>query len=100
MQKDRTTKRKRERTNESRGTENASSELFLRQCSDPRYERRFEAKAPIAYVLSVLGMSVGAVAFGAGTYAAWFAGEAFSQAKNAPYFLAAGSAVLLVVALF
>jgi hypothetical protein len=79
------------------GKSQDASQLRLR--SDPRSERRYEPAATRATVLTLVGMSVGAVLAGAGTWGEWLRGEALGPHKYAPYILAAGALVLLAVSL-
>jgi hypothetical protein len=74
--------------------------VMLRSGSDVRYERRFEPKTAAVAVLSVLGMSIGAVLCGAGTYGQWLRAEGLGPHPYAPYLLAGGALPLLVVAIF
>jgi hypothetical protein len=67
---------------------------------DARYERRYEPKASSMAVISVIAMSIGAVAVGAGTFGQWMRSEELGPHKAAPYLLVAGAILLLGVALF
>jgi len=71
----------------------------LKARSDPRSERRYEPKATKATLVTILGMSIGGVLAGAGTYGQWFRAEALGPHKYAPYLLGAGAVVLLAVSL-
>jgi hypothetical protein len=78
---------------------------FLRLRTDPREERRFEPKASAGAIGAILGMSIGAVLVGAGTYGQWFrdsfhTGEPLGPHKYSAYLLAAGAVALLAVAIF
>ncbi|HEY4119297.1 MAG TPA: hypothetical protein VGM56_15630 [Byssovorax sp.] len=66
--------------------------------SDPRRERRFEPKTSLGVVLSMLGMSIGAVLVGAGTYGQWLRSEDLGPHKLAPYLLGGGAVLFLAVA--
>ncbi len=48
----------------------------------------------------MLGMSIGAVLVGAGTYGQWFRGEELGPHRFAPWLLGGGAALFLLVALF
>src|SRR5262245_17670862 len=73
---------------------------WLRQQSDSRSERRFEAKTPLFAVITIVGMSIGAVLLGAGVYGQFLRAEALGPSKYALYLLAASAVVLLGIALF
>lgn len=64
----------------------------------PRSERRFEPASSSAALLSVVGMSVGAVLAGAGTYGQWLRQD-LGPYKYAPHLLGAGAVLLFAVAL-
>ncbi|HVY48004.1 MAG TPA: hypothetical protein VHB21_19085 [Minicystis sp.] len=89
------TRKKRAKSSSSPRT---TGELRLR--TDPRQERRYEPKSPVGVVLSVVAMSLGAVAVGAGTYGQWMRAEALGPHKLAPWLLGGGAALFLLVALF
>jgi hypothetical protein len=72
----------------------------LRTRSDPRKERRFEPRASAVAVISVVGMSVGAVLLGAGVYGQWLRAEELGPHKLAPWLLLGGALLLLAVGLF
>lgn len=67
---------------------------------EPRYERRYEPKTSSMAIVSVIAMSIGGVAVGAGTYGQWLRAEDLGPHKYAPYLLVAGAILLLGVALF
>jgi hypothetical protein len=73
---------------------------YLRQLDDPRHERRYEAATSAFAIVTVLLFSLGAVALGAGVYAQWLRGGDAGPHPWALYFLIAGAALLLAVALF
>lgn len=73
---------------------------YLRQISDPRSERRYEAGASAFAIATVLLFSLGAVALGAGVYAQWLRGGDVGPHPWALYFLITGAVLLLAVALF
>ncbi|WP_437924485.1 hypothetical protein WMF37_36505 [Sorangium sp. So ce291] len=83
MAADRAVKRKRKGS----GSTGQGGEVFLRQRTDPRSERRFEPKASLAVGLTMLGMSVAALLAGAGVYGMWFRGEEAGSHPYAPYLL-------------
>jgi hypothetical protein len=93
-------KRKADRgtSGEGRARTRAPSNLKLR--TDARSERRFEPKSPASVLLSMLGMSIGAVVVGAGTYGQWFRSEELGPHRFAPWLLGGGAALFLLVALF
>lgn len=90
MAADKPVKRKR------RGSEGQGGDVFLRQRTDPRSERRFEPKASLVLGLTMLGASVAALLAGAGVYGQWFRGEEAGAHPAAPYLLV--GALLLVAA--
>ena len=57
-------------------------------------------KASSMAILSVIAMSIGAVAVGAGTFGQWLRADELGPHKYAPYLLIAGAILLLGVALF
>lgn len=97
MAAEKTTKRKQKTSGE--GT-SAGGATALRLSSDPRKERRYEPKAGTSAVVSVVGMSIGAVLLGAGVYAQFLRDAALGPHKLAPYLLLGGALLLLAVALF
>ncbi len=97
MAAEKTTKRRKKTSGEAAGT---NADLALRTHDDPRSERRFEPTASVMAVLSTIAMSVGAVLVGAGTYAQWLRTGDLGPHPAAPYLLAGGAALLIVVALF
>lgn len=73
---------------------------FLRTLDDPRTERRYEPRTSFGAVLTVLGMSLGALAVGAGVYGQWL--RPWTQ-KVAPlpfsfWLLGAGAAIFGLLA--
>ncbi|APR87168.1 hypothetical protein A7982_12517 [Minicystis rosea] len=94
MAGEKTTKRKQKTTG---GGDGGSA---LRLTSDPRKERRFEPKASTSAVISVVGLSVGAVLLGAGTYAQWLRAEPLGPHQAAPWLLLGGALLLIAIALF
>jgi hypothetical protein len=72
----------------------------LRTRKDPRKERRYEPRASAVAVISVLGMSIGAVLLGAGVYGEWMRAEELGPHKYAPWLLLGGALLLLAVGLF
>jgi hypothetical protein len=72
----------------------------LRDRTEPRRERRYEPKTSLATTASAVGMSVGAVLAGAGTWAQWFRPEDLGPHKYAPWLLGAAALSLFVVAIF
>jgi hypothetical protein len=84
----------------ARSAQAGRDDIALKLRSDPRSERRFEAKSSSGALLSTIGMLVAAVLVGAGTYGQWLRDEALGPHKAAPWLLAAGAALLLAVALF
>jgi hypothetical protein len=77
-----------------------TAETFLRQRKDPRQERRFESKNPPGVVGSVIGVSLAAVAAGAGTYGQWLRAEELGPHPWSPYLLGGAAVVMAGVALF
>lgn len=73
---------------------------LLRQLSDPRHERRYEAASSPFAIATVLLFSLGAVALGAGVYAQWLRSGDAGPHPWSLYFLIAGAVLLLAVALF
>lgn len=90
------TKKKRAAGDDARDAGDGALRLF----TDSRYERRFEARTPVLAALTVLGMSIGAVLVGAGTYGQWLRAEQLGPHPWAPYLLAGGAVALLIVAVF
>lgn len=86
------------RSGKKRKAGRTAASTVLVDRSAPRSERRFEPASSSAALLSVVGMSVGAVLAGAGTYGQWLRGE-LGPYKYAPYLLAAGAVLLFAVAL-
>lgn len=72
----------------------------LRLPGDPRKERRYEPGAGTSAVVSVIGLSIGAVALGAGTYAQWMRAEGLGPHPYSPWLLLGGALLLIAVALF
>lgn len=72
----------------------------LRMPGDARKERRYEPTAGTSAVISVVGLSIGAVLLGAGTYAQWLRAEAAGPHAYAPWLLLGGALLLIAVALF
>ncbi len=75
-----------------------SKESALWTSEQARSERRFEPKAGAAALASVIAMSLGAVAVGAGVYGQWLRDAERGSHPWAVYLLGAGSVVLLGVA--
>jgi hypothetical protein len=71
----------------------------LRQLTDARHERRYEAIASPFAIGTVIVFSLGAVALGAGVYAQWLRSGDAGPHPWALYFLIAGAVLLLAVAL-
>lgn len=98
MAGEKTTKR---RQKSSGGGEKGGGEpSMLRLTSDPRKERRFEPKASTTAVISVVGLSIGAVLLGAGVYGQWLRAEELGPHKAAPWLLLGGALLLIAVAVF
>ncbi len=105
MAADKSTKRKprptkTERPEEAAPVAKAAPTANLITKKDARYERRYEPKASSMAILSVIAMSIGAVAVGAGTFGQWLRADELGPHKYAPYLLIAGAILLLGVALF
>jgi hypothetical protein len=96
MAAEKTTRRKQK---DARG-EAGEGKSALRTRSDPRKERRYEPKASAVAVVSVVGMSIGAVLLGAGVYGQWLRGDELGPHKAAPWLLLGGALLLLAVGLF
>lgn len=96
MAGEKTTKRKQKTTGGGEGAGGSA----LRLTSDPRKERRFEPKASTSAVASVVGLSIGAVLLGAGTYAQWLRAEPLGPHQAAPWLLLGGALLLIAIALF
>lgn len=97
MAADKTIKRKK-KSGEAAGASGA--ELALRTQDDPRTERRFEPTASAMAVISTVAMSIGAVLVGAGTYGQWMRSTEVGPHPAAPFLLAGGAVLLILVALF
>lgn len=95
MAADKTKKRRRA---EPTSAETQGAVLITR--TEPRTERRYEPKASVISILTLLGAGVGAAMAGAGVYAQWLQPEETGLHKLAPYLLAAGAALLIAVAFF
>ena len=93
---DKPSKRKRK----SPGPQPEGGALFLRQRSDPRSERRYEARPALAALLTVIAGSLAAVALGAGAYGQWFRAEDAGSHPYAMVLLGAGALVAIAVAIF
>jgi hypothetical protein len=93
MAAEKTSKKKQKSTGESSGT-------ALRLTSDPRKERRYEPKAGATAIISVVGLSVGAVLLGAGTYGQWMRAESLGPHPYAPWLLMGGALLMLAIAFF
>jgi hypothetical protein len=79
------------------------AESVLRHRSDPRTERRFEAKIAAGAIASMIVASIATVAAGAGFYAQFIHtgdGAPHKYAGYAPYLLIGGVLVVVAVALF
>jgi hypothetical protein len=105
MAADKSTKRKpkptkTERSEEAGPVAKATPSANLITKKDARYERRYEPKASSLAIVSVVAMSIGAVAVGAGTYGQWLRAGDLGPHPYAPYLLIAGAILLLGVALF
>ena len=72
----------------------------LRTRKDPRRERRYEPRASAVAVISVVGMSIGAVLLGAGVYGQWLRADELGPHRFAPWLLLGGALLLLAVGLF
>ena len=85
-----------------RGTSGATGagNRGVRTHEDARSERRFEPTASAMAILSTVGMSIGAVLVGAGTYAQWLRAGELPPHPAAPWLLAGGAFLLIGVALF
>src|SRR5262245_4431746 len=96
------TTRRRQRAQGDGSKEGGGSALRLR--TDPRKARRYEPKSSSGAILSVLGMSIGAVLLGAGAYGQWirqsFRPETLEPHPYAPWLLLGGALVLAAVGLF
>jgi hypothetical protein len=95
MAADKTKKRKRA---ETASAETPGSVLITR--TEPRTERRYEPKASISSILTLVGAGLGAALAGAGVYGQWLRPDEVDPHKLAPYLLAAGAALLIAVAFF
>jgi hypothetical protein len=91
---------KTEKTTTKRKQKSSGEASALRLSSDPRKERRFEPKAGATAVVSVVALSIGAVALGAGTYAQWMRAEALGPHPQAAWMLLSGALLLIAVAVF
>ena len=96
MAADRPNKRKRK----TPGTSSESGELWLRQRSDARSERRYDPKPGIGVILTMIGGSLAALALGAGAFGQWLRAEADKPHPYAPYLLGAGVGIALAIVLF
>lgn len=72
----------------------AAPAATLRRLSGTFAERRFEAEVSRSQVASVLAMSLGGVALGAGIYGVALRGEELAPISYAPFLLAAGVVLL------
>jgi hypothetical protein len=70
----------------------------LRLTSDPRKERRYEPKAGTTAILSVIGLSIGAVLLGAGSFGQWLRAEPLGPHPYAPWLLLGGALLMLAIA--
>jgi len=102
MAAQKTSKRRPRSPSDEPAPETSGSNLRLRK--DPRSERRFEPASSGAAWVSVLGMSIGSVVFGAGFYGQWLRSYARPDITvphpYAPYLLLGGALVLLAIGLF
>lgn len=94
MAGEKTTKRKHKTTG---GGEGGGA---LRSAGDPRKERRYEPKSSTTAVISVVGLSIGALLLGAGAYGQWMRAEALGPHPWSPWLLLGGALLLVAVALF
>ncbi len=78
----------------------AAAQTYLRQLTDPRFERRYEPGTSPFAIATVVIFSIGAVALGAGVYAQWLRSGGPGPHPWSMYFLIAGAVLLLSVALF
>jgi hypothetical protein len=76
------------------------ADTHLRSRTDPRQERRYEAKSSLWAVVTVVFASIGAVLAGAGTFGQWLRNEQLGPHPWSPYLLAGGAALLFATALF
>jgi hypothetical protein len=99
MAAEKTTKRRQRATK----GEAEGSRGMLRLRSDPRQEWRYEPQGTAAAWISMLGMSLGAVALGAGVYGQWLRGTLRAELTEphpyAFYLLLGGALTLAAVAL-
>lgn len=94
---DKTRKRRRAEPGAGDGTGQVTA-LITR--TEPRREWRYEPKASIGSILTLIGAGLGAALAGAGVYAQWLRPEETGPHKLAPYMLAAGAALLIAIAFF
>jgi hypothetical protein len=83
---------------ETPSAETPGSVLITR--TEPRTERRYEPKASVSSILTLIGAGLGAALAGAGVYAQWLRPGETDPHTLAPYLLAAGAALLIAVAFF
>jgi hypothetical protein len=76
----------------------AEAKSALRLRTDPRKERRFEPRAGAIAVVSVIGLSIGAVVLGAGTYGQWLRPDTLGPHRAAPWLLLSGALVFIAIA--
>lgn len=81
------------------GARRPSDSVLLKKRTDPRSERRFEPKVTPRLIGSVVAISIGAVAAGAGTYGRWLRDDELGAHPYAIYLLLGGAAVIVLVAL-
>jgi hypothetical protein len=98
MAAEKTTRRSKQKAAKSEASGAGGSALRLR--TDPRKERRYEPKSSSGSVISVLGMSIGAVLLGAGAYGQWLRPEELGPHAYAPWLLLGGALLLAAVGLF
>ncbi len=95
---------KTKRTKKAAKGEAGGGESMLRLRTDPRKERRYEPEGSAASWLTMLGLSVGAVALGAGVYGQWLRGtfnpDLTEPYKYAAYLLLGGVLLVAGIGLF
>jgi hypothetical protein len=104
MAADKTTKRRQRVAKDDASGTGGPTKGWLRVRSDPRQESRYEPVGSAAAWISMLGMSLGAVALGAGVYGQWLRSSVQPEMTEphpyAVYLLVGAALVLAAVALF
>ncbi len=104
MAADKTTKRRQRAAKDESAGAGGGTKGWLRLRSDPRQEWRYEPEGSATAWISMLGMSLGAVALGAGVYGQWLRGSFRAELSDphpyAVYLLLGGALMLAAVALF